>query len=284
MGLFLGVGVSDCGLGRREHLDHAVPDVETFAALLGEVFTRQVLADPAEQDVRCRLRGLKGSLPSGPLVVMWCGHGLGSDADTLRLLACDSDADSASGLGISDVVAPCALSGANQLLFIIDTCFAGAAVAAAEVAARILRKIPPEGQHVWVGVLASCLDVETAKDGLFGRRLREVLEHGPAMPELRVRWSPHSRYVRGDDLCDAVLKEWGSEAQTPDFSGHGSAWWMFPNPLYDPGAPEQVVEHLLLAARGGAGVDERSWFTGPGSRGGPGGGLGAIRRAGDSMW
>ena len=37
---------------------------------------------------------------------------------------------------------------------------------------------------------------------------------------------------------------------------------MFPNPRYDPGAPEQVVEHLLQAARGGAGPDERSWFTG----------------------
>lgn len=37
---------------------------------------------------------------------------------------------------------------------------------------------------------------------------------------------------------------------------------MFPNPLYDPGAPERVVEHLLLAARGGAAEDEHSWFTG----------------------
>jgi hypothetical protein len=39
--------------------------------------------------------------------------------------------------------------------------------------------------------------------------------------------SGHSQYVRGDDVCDAVLKEWD-----------------------DPGAPDQVVEHLLQAARG----------------------------------
>ena len=79
---------------------------------------------------------------------------------------------------------------------------------------------------------------------------------------LRLRWSVHNRSIRGDDLCDAVLKEWPSERQTPQFQGRGSAWWMFPNPLFDPGAPEQVVEHLLRAARGGAREGERSWFTG----------------------
>ena len=68
--------------------------------------------------------------------------------------------------------------------------------------------------------------------------------------------------ISGYDLCDAVLKTWGTTAHTPVFLSHGSAWWMFPNPRYDPGAPEQVVEHLLLAARGGAGPDEQSWFTG----------------------
>ncbi len=115
---------------------------------------------------------------------------------------------------------------------------------------------------MWVGVLASCLAVETARDGLFGQRLRRVLESGPVIPELRVRWSPHSRYVRGDDVCDAVLKEWGSDVQTPDFSSRGNAWWMFPNPLYIPGAPEQVVEHLLRAARSGPRLEARSWFTG----------------------
>ena len=115
---------------------------------------------------------------------------------------------------------------------------------------------------MWVGVLSSCLDVETARDGLFGQRLREVLTKGPRTPELKVRWSPHSRYVRGDDVCDAVLKEWDSDLQSPDFSSRGSAWWMFPNPLYDAGAPERVVEHLLQAARSGTRADERSWFTG----------------------
>ncbi len=37
---------------------------------------------------------------------------------------------------------------------------------------------------------------------------------------------------------------------------------MLRNPLWDQGAPEEVVEHLLLAARGGTSADHRSWFTG----------------------
>ena len=42
----------------------------------------------------------------------------------------------------------------------------------------------------------------------------------------------------------------------------GNAWVMLPNPRYDPHAPEQVVEHLLLAARGGDPGDETSYFSG----------------------
>ena len=57
-------------------------------------------------------------------------------------------------------------------------------------------------------------------------------------------------------------EELGQRRILPDFLSRGSAWWMFRNPRYDPGAPERVVEHLLLAARGGAGPGERSWFTG----------------------
>src|SRR5262249_45134907 len=150
----------------------------------------------------------------------------------------------------------------NQLLLILDTCFSGEALPATTVAAEVLRQVPPDAPHVWVGVLTSCQAVETAQDGLLGQRLRGLLGEGPTTPVLRPRWSVHNELVRGDDLCDAVVKEWDSDRQTPQFQGRGSAWWMFRNPLYEQGAPEQVVEHLLLAARGGGRVDERSWFTG----------------------
>ena len=170
-----------------------------------------------EQAARDCLKGLRGSLPEGggSLVLLWSGHAVRSPADGLRLLARDSGDYDDDGLGAgSDVAAPCAESGASQLLLIIDTCFSGEAVAAGELAARIMQRSPPEGEHVWVGVLTSCLPAEMARDGLFGRRLARLLAEGPeAGPDTRAllvqRWSPQSAYIRGDDLCDAVLKTWG---------------------------------------------------------------------------
>jgi tetratricopeptide (TPR) repeat protein len=260
---FIGVGVSEYDKG-HPRLDHAVPDVNAVAGLLAETFGCTVLSDPEEETARDCMRKLRGSMPDGGrLVLLWNGHAIPSPADGLRLLARDSQSYQTDGLGAaSDVAGPCAESGANQILIIIDTCFSGEGVTAADVAARILQRTPPDAEHVWVGVLTSCLPTETARDGIFSPRLAKLLQNGPETPELRVRWSPHSAFVRGDDLCDAMLKDWDSSAQSPDFIGRGSAWWIFPNPLYNPGAPEQVVEHLLLAARGGAVLDERSWFTG----------------------
>ena len=238
--------------------------MEAIAGLLAEAFECTVLPDPEEDAARGCMKKIRGSMPDGgALVLLWSGHAIPSPADGLRLLARDSESYKTAGLGAaSDVAGPCAESGANQILVIVDTCFSGEAAAAGGVAARILQETPPEGAHVWVGVLTSCLPAETARDGMFGPRLAKLLKSGPVTPELRVRWSPHSVFIRGDDLCDALLKDWDSPAQSPDFLSRGSAWWMFPNPLHDPGAPEQVVEHLLLAARGGAAPDERSWFTG----------------------
>ncbi|MCT9080280.1 tetratricopeptide repeat protein, partial [Streptomyces fulvoviolaceus] len=264
-GRLAGIGVGKYAAGVHKPLKYAVDDVEALSELLGESFARELLKNPTERKARAFLESLRrpptedGST-GGPLVVVWSGHALKS-ATGLRLLAKNSGADAASGLAVGDVVASCALSGANQLLFIFDTCFSGDAISAGDVATQIMRETQEAGQ-VWVGVVSSCLSPETARDGLFGQRLRKVLESGPDMPELQVRWSSHNQYVRGDDVCDAVLKEWNSGAQSPDFQSRGSAWWMFPNPLYRAGAPEQVVEHLLRAARSGAELDEQSWFTG----------------------
>jgi hypothetical protein len=267
---FVGVGVGEYDRGHLR-LDRAVPDVERVAALLMSSFDDcTVLSNPVEQEARDCLRGLQDSLSGcdGSLVLLWSGHAIPSPADGLRLLARDSGDHKSDGLGAgSDVAAPCAESGASQLLLIVDTCFSGKAVAAGEVATRIMQQSPPEAEHVWVGVLTSCLPEEVARDGLFAERLAGMLESGPEPgPGTRAllvqRWSPQSQYIRGDDLCDAILKTWATSAHTPDFRSHGSAWWMFPNPRYDPGAPERVVEHLLLAARGGATQGEHSWFTG----------------------
>jgi hypothetical protein len=142
-GRFLGVGVRDSGDTPPVHLDHAVPDVTALVGVLGDAYEPEILRNPAVSAIRKRLEKLPGSMSGGPLVVLWCGHAVGSAADGLRLLARDSASDPWAGIGISDVVAPCAGSGANQLLFLVDTCFSWAAAAASGVAAAIMRSSPP---------------------------------------------------------------------------------------------------------------------------------------------
>ena len=60
-----------------------------------------------------------------------------------------------------------------------------------------------------------------------------ALKHGPTDPELRLRWSAHSRGVRGDDVIDALVKEWDVSTQQLDAQMSGNAWVMLPNPRYD---------------------------------------------------
>ena len=201
---FVGIGIGEYDTG-HPRLEHAVPDVETVAGLLEASFDCTVLRDPSEQAARDCLRGLRGLMPEpgGSLVLMWSGHAVRSPADGLRLLARDSGSYDSDGLGAgSDVAAPCAESGVSQLLLVVDTCFSGEAAAAGEVAARIMRRSPPEGEHVWVGVLTSCLPAEMARDGVFGQRLARLLacgpEAGPGNRQLLVqRWSPQSAYISG---------------------------------------------------------------------------------------
>ncbi|MER6674792.1 tetratricopeptide repeat protein, partial [Streptomyces sp. NPDC000983] len=261
-GRLAGIGIGKYTSDAHEPLEQAVPDVEKLAELLGARFEGEPLRNPTEAEARDHLRALRGTMPAdSALVVAWSGHGSLPAAGGLRLLGADSGPFASDGVPLVDVVLPCAESGANQLLFVFDTCFSGDGLSAEALATEIMRETE-SAERVWVGVVTSCLPPETARDGLFGERLRKVLESGPDLPVLRMRWSAHNEYIRGDDVCDAVLKEWDGDGQTPDFRSRGSAWWMFPNPLYRAGAPEQVVEHLLRAARSGARLDEQSWFTG----------------------
>ncbi|MEU4420160.1 tetratricopeptide repeat protein [Actinoplanes sp. NPDC024001] len=259
MGRFFGIGVDK--YQHHRDLRHAVSDIAAFAELLGEGFTCSSLENPTEGVARDRLQELEGTAQGEELVVLWAGHGIGSPSG-LRVLAGNSRTGPTAGINATDVASYCAESGASQLLLILDTCHSGDALDAGAVAVKVLEDLPQENRHMWVGVLASCMGIETAQDGLLGQRLRPLLDKGPTDPMLRLRWSVHNSRIRGDDLCDALIKEWASDRQTPQFQSRGSAWWMFRNPRYDPGAPEQVVEHLLRAARGGPLEDERSWFTG----------------------
>lgn len=263
--LFLGVGIDSYATPALEELPRAVEDVRALAGRLGPAFDGAPLENPSAKKVHKWLRGQRNVLADGgSLFAVWSGHGQPSALGTLRLLTADADDLELDGLSAEDLVAACVRTGASQILIVLDTCYSGAAnVDIARVASTLLQSRPPEGQHVWVGVLAACLPLERARDGLLASELGRLLERGPVDSQLRVeQWSPHNELIRGEDLVDALMKEWTSEAQTPQFLRTGSAWGMLPNPLYRPSAQRGIVEHLLLAARGGAGPQEVSAFTG----------------------
>ncbi|MGH3811595.1 MAG: hypothetical protein ACRDUV_03935 [Pseudonocardiaceae bacterium] len=256
-GRFVGIGVGSYEHAEYQALPCAVSDVRQLADLLTG-FEGAPLVDPTRNQVSDHLELLPNSLSGGgSLVLLWSGHGRPLERD-LRLITTDSPAHQGAGISAVEVVRQAALSGAGQLLFVFDTCYAGAVASAASVAVALLQAVPSEDEQVWVGVLASCAPTQTALDGVFGQRLRALLRDGPRDADQRRRWSAHNEQIYGDDLCRALLKDWGDGTQQPGFHSNGAAEFMLPNPLFDAGAPAQVVEHLLLAARGGPSADHRS--------------------------
>ncbi len=266
--VYVGIGVGvydDEAFGK---LGHAVPDAEELGKLLAERGYRvDVVADPTDGQARDRLRNLMpGDLlaAGGALVVMWAGHSEPSSEGGLHLVTTNSHRVEASRMSAETLAGIAARTGASQILIILDTCYSGTeTISATVVADLVIKARPPEASRVWVGVLASAPDYEKARDGVFGARLRKLLRDGPTSPEQQLRWSSHSVGVRGDDVCDALVKEWDTrEEQQPTWTSYGDPGVMFPNPRYAPGAPEKIVEHLLLAARGVEPGGEGFYFSG----------------------
>jgi tetratricopeptide (TPR) repeat protein len=263
------------GIGRYEddHLDElpqAVRDVEEVAECFRAAgFSSELVLDKSREVV---VEAIDDALPEGGLkhpgtvlVLIWTGHGESSrDTGSLQLLATDNRANSPDLRAVTaDQVAQIAArTGASQMLLIIDACHSGSAVIdVARVVDAVRRKISDQ-KHRWVGILASCQDYEHARDGALAKKLVELLNNGPAQEALQLRWNSYQAGIRGDDLIDALVKEWDEERQQPKQNLQGDAQPILPNPLYQPDAPEQVVEHLLWAARGGGQSEVGIWFTG----------------------
>lgn len=252
---FVGVGIDE--YEAVEPLGYAVAEVEAVAQRLSPCFVGEPVRDASEDDVRDKLKALAHE-QAEVLVLLWAGHGVAEGGQLLL-----KTRDAGGEVEASEVVRRCVRSGASQLLLVVDVCHAGAGVAdASAVASALLAEYPPGGERVWFGVVVSCRAGETARDGAFGALLGRLLSEGPRSADMRRRWSRFNRLIFGDDLGAALLEDWADEEQRPDFLSRGRRWFMVPNPLWDPGAPEQVVEHLLAAARGGGDADERSWFSG----------------------
>ncbi|SDP12330.1 AAA family ATPase [Lentzea jiangxiensis] len=252
---FVGIGVGS--YESVQPLQHAVSDVRELHALL-KGYDGDPLADPTEAEVRAQLKDLQAApQDGGALVALWSGHAIPA-ASNLRLLAKDNTGNF-DGITLHDFALSCAASGARQVLIIIDACYSGTQL---DEAVRTIAEIQSElltGQVHWAGVLVSCSDIETARDGLFGGKLRKLLRAGPTADEDARRWSDRTAFVDGSAVGMALLNAWDSDVQRPRFMQYGSAQPMLPNPLY---AANTVVKHLLLAARGGDSTSGRSWFTG----------------------
>ena len=154
-------------------------------------------------------------------------------------------------------------SGASQILVLLDTCFAEAgAMEAMALARRIEESLPSDGAQRWIGILPAALAYETARDGVFGAQLLQLLREGPTDPALRLRWSAHNAGIRGDDVIDCLVKQWRSLDQTLVPLMRGNSGVMLPNPRYDRMARDVMVEQLLVAARGINANEEGDFFTG----------------------
>ncbi|ABK98753.1 AAA family ATPase [Pelobacter propionicus] len=268
--LFVGIGV-----GTYDHfnpLPKAISEVNDLAGILeNRGYNVKVIVDP---DTPKGISELKTALPKehfgrgGSLVVLWSGHGETTPEGALHLVPTDAEPGDAPQLTSDYLAGLAARTGANQIMLVLDTCFSGSGIiAAGTVVDKVQRELPPGNPHVWVGVVASALDYERSKDGVFGARLLKLLKHGPDNPhdpDLCFRWSSKNKGVIGTDLLFTLRKEWDIQGQCPKTTETSTAncQMQFPNPLHNPDAPDRVVEHLLLAARGVAPNEEGFFFTG----------------------
>ena len=266
---YVGVGIGTYTEKKFPPLPGAPAEVRQIAELLGArgVHTT-VAAATTETGLIAELRQVLPAQPEsgeGQLVLLWAGHGDRLPDDLLRLVAEDTAKDDAALLTAEYVAKVAVRSGAAQVLLIFDTCFSGGGALPVLVGADrwFSEREGPPGR-VWLGMLASAMDWQKARDDLFGDRLARLLRDGPSRAEVQLRgWSPQNERIRGDDLIDALQKEWpDGSPHRPKAAQFGNPWALLPNPRHDPAAPPRVVEHLLLAARGGEPEDETWYFTG----------------------
>ncbi len=254
--LFIGIGTDRYDDHELADLTRSVAEVTRVADLVGDHFETQVLADAREVDVRSALAASKGkySADGGTVFVMWSGHGI-PDGSRVRLLVGDSSNDIASGFDPVSVASHCVLTGAHQILCVLDTCHSGSALGISIKVDDLFTSHGTASESNWVGVLTSCAANETAREQTLGPALADLLTSGPDpvgkhADILRRRWNVHSEFIRGDDLCDALIKQWddSSHGPIPHFATAGSALPTFKNPLWSPAASAMIMQEIIDGA------------------------------------
>lgn len=264
---FIGVGISN--YDSYERLPAAGPGVERVGKFLAETatfVTEYLNSDPTEEEVRARLKTAlpKNAIEIGSaLVVLWSGHAEVTPDDRLRLLARNSLVGDAVELSPDWLAERAAQSGASHVFLMIDTCHAGAG--AVHALARVYeiwqQNADPNASLL---ILCSSVAMERALDGQFVTRLLDVLEHGAQSPGLD-GWSRHNARVTAATVVATLRKSWPvAESAKPlrvDYNSDDGIP-LFRNPLYQPDARSELVEHLIQAASGRSPDETGNFFTG----------------------
>ncbi|MGW0868825.1 tetratricopeptide repeat protein, partial [Streptomyces sp. NPDC002611] len=206
-----------------------------------------------------------------PALILWSGHGVLAD-DELRLVLSDLKPGDhvgtrkvrirRQGVSTEELIGYAVSSDADQILVVVDTCYAGDGVGdGIQTALKHWSEISlPPGRTKWLGSMASCQRNETSDGGgPLLRALAAVLREGPRTDEYLSAWSAHNELVSGVELLTALSTRWEAEGQRPTRGTAGDERPAFPNPLARPGTAPTLVEHLVLAARG-VGHREEGWF------------------------
>lgn len=203
------------------------------------------------------------SPPSG-LLVYWAGHGYLQEKDKFCLAATNTNPDATAMITAELIADYAARTGAEQILVVIDACFSGAGVVdAATKAIPIIkeRKKYTDTGATWIAVFASAMDWQDARDDWFAPQFLRLLRSGPTTDEYRNRWTAYNQVIYGEDLIEALQKEWSGPGQLSDPLRWGTVARFLPNPLFQGDRMRGVPAQLVDAATGGGGGDG-DFFTG----------------------
>lgn len=233
--------------------------------LAGHTF---LIVNPSVSDLTFRLVDAlpKGGYKGRALLVVWSGHGVAVKGTHLRLVVRNTAEPT-----LTETYQPAALgelaanTGADQILVVLDTCHAAAGILPTLEAVQSVTEAAMKAEEVWVGVLATSQSYGRARDGELLSQLTELVLNGPRTAEERSTvWGPYNRFIRGDEFLHTLAAEWpmADPKQTLQPATIGKARNFIPNPCWAESAPEEVVAHLLLAARGADPGEEAWYFSG----------------------
>jgi tetratricopeptide (TPR) repeat protein len=255
------------GIDKYTHFEQQLPQALAHAKEVAEIFADKAESVSVPSGGEAEVwQGLQSALPKpatdrpspNGLLIYWAGHGYLQEESTFCLAASDTDPDATSMITLDRVADFAARTDAGQILMVIDACFAGAGVK--DAMARAMAIIEARAQYhpklSWIGVLASAMDWQEARDDLFGPQFLHLLRSGPTTDYFKKRWTADNQAIDGEDLIQALDKEWaGPPTQRLKPLRYGSVERFLPNPLFQRDRLRGFPAQLIDAATGGEGGD-----------------------------